>query len=530
VPRGTFSSKRIFYLLALGLFLRLALAWLPERFFFYLVSDDAYYYFSIARNLAARGIFSADGIAQTNGFHPLWLFVITPIYQLFGGTHAWFNIHLALTLSAFFDTAASFFVHKILEKLGRPQLGFWAAAFYAVNPYGLLHTMNGLEIAQNNFFLSLLVYFSLPAEAGWHKKNWLLLGGICGLTLLSRTDNLFAVGALLVYLLLRHRDFGTVTKTATISVLLVLPWLVYNYLTFGTVMQTSGTAYPYKYHQQFLQDHGSFFSFALIPHLLLVGANNFIQNSQHYGNWILSLLLGGFLAFALARRPKSIRPLLWTLAGAGLFLFFHVFIRWSVRPWYPQAAFVLTLPAVALALERQRSLWIKLGAAFVLVSQLVWLSNWQFRKADRSKAMLDVVYQQIPSADLVGVFNSGFVQYFTDQKIINLDGLVNNEVLRYYKERNGLSYLRARQIRWLIDIPGYIGGLFGPFWGWGAENSLELEKVIPGVPYAENNLVVLKVLPEGQFSPPERRLPIWQYWKMPQYSWNTTFYFPWKLP
>ena len=42
-------------------------------------NDDAFYYFQIARNLA-EGKFSTfdGGITRTNGYHPLWLFLIAP--------------------------------------------------------------------------------------------------------------------------------------------------------------------------------------------------------------------------------------------------------------------------------------------------------------------------------------------------------------------------------------------------------------------------------------------------------------------
>ena len=47
--------------------------------------DDAFYYFQIARNLGDGNGFTFDGVHQTNGFHPLWLFLITPIFSVFDG-------------------------------------------------------------------------------------------------------------------------------------------------------------------------------------------------------------------------------------------------------------------------------------------------------------------------------------------------------------------------------------------------------------------------------------------------------------
>ena len=55
--------------------------------------DDAFYYFQIARNLASGKFSTFDGgITRTNGYHPLWLFLITPFYWLFDKEAALFAI------------------------------------------------------------------------------------------------------------------------------------------------------------------------------------------------------------------------------------------------------------------------------------------------------------------------------------------------------------------------------------------------------------------------------------------------------
>ena len=55
--------------------------------------DDAFYYFQIASNLA-EGKFSTfdGGITRTNGYHPIWLFLITPFYWVFDREAALFAI------------------------------------------------------------------------------------------------------------------------------------------------------------------------------------------------------------------------------------------------------------------------------------------------------------------------------------------------------------------------------------------------------------------------------------------------------
>ncbi|HZO08996.1 MAG TPA: hypothetical protein VFC77_06430, partial [Myxococcota bacterium] len=63
--------------------LRLAWAWASlDRLVRDATSDDAYYYFAIARELARTGRASFDGETLTNGFHPLWLACVTAVQAL----------------------------------------------------------------------------------------------------------------------------------------------------------------------------------------------------------------------------------------------------------------------------------------------------------------------------------------------------------------------------------------------------------------------------------------------------------------
>ena len=55
--------------------------------------DDAFYYFEIARNLAAGKFSTFDGgITMTNGYHPVWLLLVTPFYWVLDLESALFGI------------------------------------------------------------------------------------------------------------------------------------------------------------------------------------------------------------------------------------------------------------------------------------------------------------------------------------------------------------------------------------------------------------------------------------------------------
>lgn len=53
--------------------------------------DDAFYYLKTAQHLA-EGKFSTfdGGITRTNGYHPVWLFLLTPLFWVFDAESALF--------------------------------------------------------------------------------------------------------------------------------------------------------------------------------------------------------------------------------------------------------------------------------------------------------------------------------------------------------------------------------------------------------------------------------------------------------
>ncbi|MCP4539563.1 MAG: hypothetical protein GY832_20705 [Chloroflexi bacterium] len=101
------ALKRLLWTVTVvGIVLWLLLSWVSLSFLMeYLVSDDAFYYFTIARNAVRGHGVTFDGVTPTNGFHPLWLVSLLPIYRVAGGD-AELALRLSLSLGALFSTGA----------------------------------------------------------------------------------------------------------------------------------------------------------------------------------------------------------------------------------------------------------------------------------------------------------------------------------------------------------------------------------------------------------------------------------------
>ena len=73
-------DRTFLVLAALGIGFRLLLAltgWVEGA----TLSDDAYYYYIIAENVAAGHGSTFDGLAPTNGYHPLWMLTLAGLFR-----------------------------------------------------------------------------------------------------------------------------------------------------------------------------------------------------------------------------------------------------------------------------------------------------------------------------------------------------------------------------------------------------------------------------------------------------------------
>ncbi len=221
-------------------------------------SDDGFYYFQVARNLAGGLGFTFDGLNPTNGFHPLWLFVITPLFFF-----AQFDLLLSLRLLLIVSALLSAGTAILLFRLMRRYTSAWVAGFIGLVWIVLprihdltIHT--GVEAGLNAFCILLFWYFlsgfSPHAESKQILRRLVGVSLLGALAVLARLDNLFLVGVGGVWLLLQSwRPPKTTPKQPAWNwriqvaaalfaplALVVLLYLSWNLFAFGTTTPVSG--------------------------------------------------------------------------------------------------------------------------------------------------------------------------------------------------------------------------------------------------------------------------------------------------
>jgi hypothetical protein len=158
--------------------------------------DDAYYYFKVAQNISEGHGSTFDGINRTNGYHPLWMLVLIPIFAL-----ARFDLVLPLRLLFLVLSGLSLgtgiLLYRLVGKVFAPVIGAFAALYWIFSLTVLFRVYKqGLETGIAAFFIVLLLYRLLDFESSWRRKrvtrnDLMILGAISALVIFSRLDLIF---------------------------------------------------------------------------------------------------------------------------------------------------------------------------------------------------------------------------------------------------------------------------------------------------------------------------------------------------
>ncbi len=444
--------------------------------------DDGFYYFQIAYNLA-EGKFSTfdGGITRTNGYHPLWLFLITPFYWALDKEAALFAIK-AFEIMLIAGGVALIAVAARLARLP------WILLF-ALLPtlYGIHALIIGLEAALalcmlGALFLSLMLYARNPARWKW------LLAAVAFALPWARLEyiaiSLAATGALcLMELSWRDKPLGASWREfarsipalksllpllAAISGILV--YFAYNQLVFGGVIPVSA-ATKRAWMQTLWNGEGGYsltrsfqntlqispFDYELPVALAICACFLiiwwFARRSRSRDDWLALVFLLCVFSLAAGHLAKFAQTVLlghpyrdihaWYYVPAYLMMALMIpvgcyvviyFVRRFIAPYW---RIVANVSSVGIFVA---------GAALLLANvsftePFKWVDqkSKQISQEWESTTYLgvQVMNRLLPEDSLVGSWDAGIVGYFSQYPVVNLDGVVNSyDYFRRYAYKN----------------------------------------------------------------------------------------------
>jgi len=425
------------------------------------VVDDASYYFTIARNLAAGRGLTFDGIHPTNGFQPLWLLMLVPLFLLHGTPET--MIRLVVVLQTLLLSLAYLVFWRTQSKLFSPRTAALTGILFV--SFVFLPCINGMESAL--LVLLITILYGCGFELTQTQLNWrhaALLGIILGCVLLARLDTIFIALCLLGWF--ARRCVATETRSRAVAAVLICalaaaavvgPWLAFNFLKFGSVMPISGalkSSFP----------HSSLGPYT-VPRIAAMGVVN-LGSAVAAICWSLWTVIR-----TLRNRPAPDREFyatattIFAWAITMHFAYTMIFMKTDTFGWYfvlyPLFAIVLVTGPIHRVLEsnllRTRPGAYPAAAALLIVAMIVrdqtrdsFPQNGQWHTPVYNAAVW--AREHTPPEAIFAMSDCGHFGFFSLRRVINLDGLVNDLDFQHTLAEHRLNqYLRENVVDFLVQ-------------------------------------------------------------------------------
>lgn len=474
----------ILLLLAVSLLGQLYILLQPTNFLVAnILPDDAFYYFKIAQNITAGNGSAFDGVNLTNGYHPLWMVVNVAVFTLVGeGGDPMLPIRLLLGVAVLANLITATLIFLVLRRLtDKSWLQSLGLAFWLFNTFVIAESLNGLETSFSLMFIALAACLATRSQPITN-RNLIWLGLSSGLMMVSRLDNVFYFIVLLVWLGIKTYPVGHFKKIFLVGLLatiVVLPWVSWNYFTFGMVSTSAANTSSIVTHGLVSQDNPA--TWWLWPKTVLYMTNLGLGQvaSQTGAPMVMMFLLGIAVYVYLSSdrsKPsvfKNISPIVFLFCGWVLMFIANASFRWVGRPWYFIALnmflvwfLVWSFGQIKNKVTFGRTLGVVLVALVLFSFALGWKKEVLGSQAPQL-AMLEAAEwgnQNLPEGTVIGVFNAGVQGYFSNHRVVNLDGLVNNAAAKAIADRELWPYIEAN-VDYLSDFPIYLDYRYRGFMG-----------------------------------------------------------------
>jgi len=463
-------------ILALGALPRLAVASLPLKTLIqYVIPDDSYYYFQIATNIG-RGLGpTLDGVNLTNGFHPLWAYLITPVFWL-KGVDPDLPIRIVVILSGLLDVVTAYVIYRVGLLLSDSRGGaLLGAACFAAAPTIIARSVCGLEVALGLTLVALVTWqlARILEQGRWRLGDIALLGALCALTNLARSDTIYytlAVGIIAFYYLYRRRKIRLFAPFVITGLALAAPWLIWNLVEFGTTVQVSAVAVPYVRNPPeagwpisdlvscfgaVIRDFGGFTHFSPFAGLTLVPVG----------------LAWGLIAAGPRERRGRLLVILALTCAAFVDFVVHTAVRQVTRDWYFSEFAVAACLAVGTAAAlypapgRKKLIfvltflaWLVAGMPFAVKRVVSPSYPWQ------TEMYRGAAWVNARPAIKAAAFNAGIISYYADNRVTNVDGAVNNAAFAAIKNRELYEYVVGEKIDYVVDYDEPVYRTYEDYW------------------------------------------------------------------
>ncbi|WP_436492678.1 hypothetical protein [Actinokineospora sp. HUAS TT18] len=418
--------------------------------------DDAFYYFGVAAHIAAGDGSTFSGIDPTNGYHPLWLLLLVPVFSIAQGHAALVTVTL---VSVALFIASARMIDRIGGYTGRPVLvTVCSVPLLVVGTAGPSFWFSGMETGLLLFALLWLAATYLRTEgftaAGFGAGDARVPGALMALAVLSRLDAVFPMAILGVLALVSWKRAGLPwlklgAWLAAFPVVVLAGYLAVNQALFGTLVPVSGQA-------KALGGTGGL-------NTDVVG--QFLTSPVLFGQstWLGALAVVVVVGALLARAGGALgRAAVFgaIVLGGGVLtvLYYAVTTSWQLWPWYFSAAPLAIALAGPALVSRVKVPARGLVAAAVVLLVVATTSANAVRSARGGVARSAFIEAGPAVAAKIDALmpyglpmamgdRAGSVGFHVHRPLVHLEGLVNSaEYLDALREGRVPEFLAERDV------------------------------------------------------------------------------------
>jgi hypothetical protein len=420
-----------------------------------LTHEDGFYYFAIARNVAAGHGSTFDGLHATNGYHPLWLLVLAGVHSLAPSGRA--LVYGTLLQGALMAAGA-----MLLFLAARRRLATGPAVLAALVFVGLTERMalSGLELGLH---ATLVIACAWAWLAGFAETSGraLAAGGLLALGVLARLDVTLLAVALAVSLPPSAGRRARVLALCGPPALVLGAYLLWNQASFGHPLPVSAAA-KRLWSEALLQRDPSYQAGGWI----WAKVHNALWIARHLGStWVLGLALGtvgaAIVSFTPAGRcTRALRPFIAAgMAQLAAYVLLHhgelTYARWYyVLP--PLMAALAAADVLAWAVGRAgraRTMLPAFACVLVVLATAIGLARWRREPSPRVPLLDAAAWARanLPADARIGAWNAGTLGYLSGRTVVNLDGLVNSWAFLESEQYDLCAYWERNRISHVID-------------------------------------------------------------------------------
>lgn len=404
---------------------------LPRIEMLTIFADDFFYYLKIAKNIAETGESSFNGIVLTNGYHPLWQYILSGLYYLFDEL----GTIISVTIIQISSSLVSYhYLKKIFDQY-LPEDSVIVPSILIFLQIVLI-MKGGMEVILTIPSMLYSIYLLVSQS-----KQYLLFGIVLCLMTLSRLDSFIFAIFISIYLLANRLEKVKIIISFAVAFIPLFVYLGSNLYYFGHLMPVSGAAKQLKT--------------TMIPELHTFTS---IFTTFYPGRVLTGMIPFLILLFSLFSLPflKNKKFTYFLIFPSFLLLLNSILSGWNLWAWY----FYFFIPStiyffINYAKVSEKLVNIKFIILFLCTFWIVFNSYRQMTHRSDMSLRTEQAYHFFKERSGVVAYGdgAGTAAYLIDNPVIQLEGLVMDyNYLEEIKKGDFIRILENYNVDYYVTI------------------------------------------------------------------------------